>query len=459
MNTRSLLLVLTILVLGCGEGDSARPAARYDGGGDLVVGGPDLGVDLTFDSSSEVGHASDSAVPANAAGDTAVDQSQDSVSAPIDSGNSPADAVPLDGPGGSIGPDSAADLTADLAVEVATVADLAAPDSAARDAAAEGPQDGANPPTECGCTPVDQIPVNNLPPLSFAAYHTQQEIAAYLQSLAAALPCQAQYKVLGRSVQGRDLPYLILNATCQASPPAFFANGTHHGDEPASTEAVLAIPDYLLRQSATDPSLRSLLQGFAFYVLPLVNPDGQAADSRYNANGADINRDYSYPGRSDADSFKTVEAQLIKSLQEAVGFRAAIAFHSGAEEVVWPWCYTGDATSDDSFFTAAGQKAAQAMSFSVFQQSYDDYPTTGEYIDYAYWRSHTLAATFEVSTIKAPSAASLAGVVAGACKGTVAWAQATSDHAAGRLHALPPTVGARRSYPLTAPFDGTDRLE
>jgi hypothetical protein len=273
------------------------------------------------------------------------------------------------------------------------------------------------------------------------------------------VPCLAQYKVLGQSVQGRDLAYLVIDATGQAQPPAVFANGTHHGDESASTEAALSIPDCLLRKGATDASVRDLLRRYAFYVLPVVNPDGLAANSRLNADGIDINRDYSYPGRSDAGSFKTVEARLVKSLQEKVGFRAAIAYHSGAQEVLWPWCYTGDATLDDSFFRAAGQKTVQAMNFAIYQQSFDDYPTTGEYIDFAYWRNQTLAATFEMSTVKAPSTGALAGVVDGACKGTIAWAQAVADHAAGRSHALPATAGSRKTFPLTAPFNGVDRLE
>ena len=303
------------------------------------------------------------------------------------------------------------------------------------------------------------VPVDKLPAISFVAYHDQPQIETYLQAVASALPAIATYKVLGQSAQGRNLPYLIIDATCQANPPAVFTIGTHHGDEPSSTESVLAIPDYLLRASTTDASVRSLLGTYAFYVLPLVNPDGFALNTRENAAGLDINRDYSYPLRSDADSFKTVEAQLMKSLQESVGFHAAIAYHSGAQEVIWPWCYTGDATADGSFFTAAGQKTAQAMSFTVYQQSYDDYPTQGEYIDYAYMRSHTLAATFEVSIPKAPSPALLAGVVDAAWKGTLSWVQAVSDHDQGGLHALPATAAARRRFPLTAPFDGTNRLE
>ena len=359
------------------------------------------------------------------------------------------------------GPDPAADAGtgADLAVDAGTSADLGAADTASggTDAAIDGPGTGVS--ADIGCALAGNIALASLPPISFVTYHDQLQIETYLRSVASALPAIATYKVLGQSVQGRDLPYLIMNATCQASPPAIFANGTHHGDEPASTEAVLAIPDYLLRKSTTDASVQSLLETYAFYVLPLVNPDGFALNTRENAAGVDINRDYSYPLRSDADSFKTVEARLVKGLQESVGFHAAVAYHSGAQEVIWPWCYTGDATLDAGFFTAAGQKTAQAMNFTIYQQSYDDYPTQGEYIDFAYWRNHTLPATFEVSTNKAPSKDLLAGVVDSACKGMIAWVQAVNDHDKGSLHSVPATAAARRRFPLTAPFDGTNRLE
>jgi hypothetical protein len=99
------------------------------------------------------------------------------------------------------------------------------------------------------------------------------------------------------------------------------------------------------------------------------------------------------------------------------------------------------------------------MNFAIYQQSYDDYPTEGEYIDFAYWRSHSLAATFEVSTAKTPNATLLAGVVDDACKGTVAWIQAVNDHDKGSLHALPVAPAVRKRFPFTAPFDGTNRLE
>jgi hypothetical protein len=459
MITRALLLVFAVLLAGCGQGSNSGHAPRPDSAVDLGrptqpdgPGSPEAGVgrDAALDrtGTTDRGSSPDQAAEAATNPDLAADT----------------------GPGLDLAAvDGAADRAAgsDLAADVRVPADLAADASADRavadvasagpDVVADGPEaDGA---TDGGCVLADNIAVGSLPAIDFRVYHDQPQIVAYLQAVSSAFPAIATYKVLGNSAQNRPLSYLVINATCQASPPAIFTNGAHHGDEPASAEAVLAIPDYLLRTSTTDASVRSLLGTYAFYVMPLVNPDGFASNTRENAAGLDINRDYSYPGRSDAGSFTTVEAKLVKSLQESVGFRAAIAFHSGAQEVLWPWCYTGDATVDGGFFTAAGQKTAQAMNFAIYQQSYDDYPTQGEYIDYAYWKSHTLAATFEVSTIKAPSPASLAGVVGGASKGTVAWVQAVNDHANGRLHALSVTAAARKRFPLTAPFDGTNRLE
>jgi hypothetical protein len=462
---RTFLLAVAVLVAGCGQGSDSGRAPHNDGAVDLgpvaqadglrspEAGALDSGQDR--DSTIDGGSSPDQVAELGTSPDLAVDLP---ISPDLAADINPAADLAADM--ASV-PDLAADLRAGADLAADAGADLAATDTAgyATDTAVEAP--GADGSAGGGCTLVDDIAVDSLRAIaiSFPTYHDQVQIETYLRSVASALPAIATYKVLGQSGQGRDLPYLIINATCQASPPAIFANGTHHGDEPSSTEAALAIPAYLLRTSATDASVRSLLQTYAFYVMPLVNPDGFVSNTRENAAGLDINRDYSYPGRSDADSFKTVEAGLVKGLQEGVGFHAAIAYHSGAQEVLWPWCYTSDATADGIFFTAAGQKTAQAMNFAIYQQSYDDYPTQGEYIDYAYMRSHTLAATFEVSIAKAPSAALLAGVVDIACKGTVAWVQAVSDRDKGSLHALPATAAARRRFPLTTPFDGTNRLE
>ena len=244
MMMRAPLLSLAVLLVGCGQGADAGRVPRHDGAFDLgrlaqpdgqsgpAAGAPDGGPDR--DSTIDRGSSPDQAAEIGASPDLAADM--------------------------PIGPDLAADTGA--AVDLATDA-VARGDLAGGDAASGGADDG-------GCTLADNIPVDRLPVTDFHAYHNQLQIEDYLQAVASALPSMAQYKVLGQSAQGRDLPYLIINATCQASPLAVFTNGTHHGDEPSSTEAVLAIPDYLLRKSTSDASVRSLLETYAFFVLPLV---------------------------------------------------------------------------------------------------------------------------------------------------------------------------------------------
>ena len=99
--------------------------------------------------------------------------------------------------------------------------------------------------------------------------------------------------VLGRTPQGRTV--WLARAADPAAPPAaktvrLLVLCRQHGDEPASTEAVLS----LLRRitDGGDPALRALLRRVTLYVVPMVNPDGATAGTRVNGIGADLNRDW-----------------------------------------------------------------------------------------------------------------------------------------------------------------------
>ncbi len=63
-----------------------------------------------------------------------------------------------------------------------------------------------------------------------------------------------------------------------------------HGDEPASTEAVLGLIHRVA--GGGDPVLRAALAHVTLYLVPMVNPDGSEADTRGNGVGADLNRDW-----------------------------------------------------------------------------------------------------------------------------------------------------------------------
>jgi len=305
-----------------------------------------------------------------------------------------------------------------------------------------------------GCRLADTIAVERLPALAFTSYHTLAAISTYLADVAAAVPEVARAAVLGQSVQGRAIPYLVINATCEQAPAAVLLVGTHHGDEGSSAEATLAHVDSLLRGNA---DVRDLLGRYAFYVLPVLNVDGHAASppTRENADGVDINRDYAYPDRAESSSFKERETQLLKTLQDQVGFRAALTFHSGTTSVLWPWCYTATAAADDARLASVAEKSAHAMGFGTYSASYFDYPTQGEYIDYAYMKSNTLAFTVEVSVAKTPPDSTLPQIVATTWQGTLAVVQS--------LQSLPSKYAPALAVPsrmiLHAPRRGDQRLE
>lgn len=254
--------------------------------------------------------------------------------------------------------------------------------------------------------------------IDFTRYHTQEEINGYLKEVATTHPELAHMHFLGYSQRGRDINYLVLTKGDPDALPAIYLNGTHHGNEKSSTETVLAVLDYMVTHR-TNPEVAEILDSYAVYFQPLVNPDGHAANTREDFQGKDPNRDYSFPERSDEDSFKTPQIKLVKELADRVRFRAAAAFHSGMEGVLWPWCFTAQRPADNDAFYTISKATAQAMGMTRFVQSFSDYATRGEFIDYVYMAHGTVAVTVEVSNDATPPASRLKAVVDRAVAGSM----------------------------------------
>src|SRR5271154_937042 len=98
--------------------------------------------------------------------------------------------------------------------------------------------------------------------------------------LSVATPAQSERVVFGRSVQGRPLV-----AWSFGSPRArrkVLVVGCIHGNECAG----LAITSALRHEPVA--------RGVQLWVVPEMNPDGAAADTRQNADGVDLNRNFPY---------------------------------------------------------------------------------------------------------------------------------------------------------------------
>jgi len=125
-------------------------------------------------------------------------------------------------------------------------------------------------------------------------FTTQAEMEAYLAALKARVP-GVKLGSLGRSVQGRDMPYLVFtregltdeSAIAALGRPMLWFIGLQHGNEPAGGEAMLALAAML-----ADGALAPYLDRVTVAVVPRANPDGAAAFTRTTASGADPNRDH-----------------------------------------------------------------------------------------------------------------------------------------------------------------------
>ena len=92
-----------------------------------------------------------------------------------------------------------------------------------------------------------------------------------------------EWRSLGKSVRGWDLAMLAIGYEDEVSVVVI---GSIQGDQPRTIELVQAIIDNFQRDPGQIPP------NVAFYLIPTINPDGNAANSRFNANNVDLNRNW-----------------------------------------------------------------------------------------------------------------------------------------------------------------------
>ena len=141
---------------------------------------------------------------------------------------------------------------------------------------------------------------------------------------------------LGRSVQGRDIDVFV--RPTDTTRRRVLVIGGLHGNEPVTPPAVRGLLD------ADIPS------DVEVWLVPVANPDGSAAGMRCNANGVDLNRNFSW-GWSRGDGgpapLSEPETQALVSLVEQLqpdvvvwvhqplGYVSSIGHTSSALENAW----------------------------------------------------------------------------------------------------------------------------
>jgi murein peptide amidase A len=172
-----------------------------------------------------------------------------------------------------------------------------------------------------------------------------------MASITGMLATLATAVVVGHSVQQRPITLVHV-----AGPgPRILVVGCIHGNEPAGIAIVRA-----LEQTHPKADL---------WLVPALNPDGLAADTRQNAHGVDLNRNFpslwqhfGHPGStyySGPKPFSEPETRAARDLIRRIKPRYTIWYHQHMDVV---WAYGRS--------TAAGRRYAQLAGMRLLHRSW-----------------------------------------------------------------------------------------
>jgi len=235
---------------------------------------------------------------------------------------------------------------------------------------------------------------------------------------------------IGTSVEGVPIEALEISNTVEDGvkdgKPHVKLVATIHGDETSGLSTSLGVAEWLCANYETDPEARRVVQGVHLWVVPVMNPDGYKARTRYNANGIDLNR--SFP-----DQFKSgmcmcpegrePETQAIMELTHKYPFAGSLVFHEGDLVVNYPLDGTPNgqrhysASADDRTFVYLARVYADnhPVLSTKRQRGFTNGITNGAawYViyggmqDWNYLQEQTMELTLEISEPKTPSASEL----------------------------------------------------
>jgi subtilisin-like proprotein convertase family protein len=252
-----------------------------------------------------------------------------------------------------------------------------------------------------------------------AAYHNYAELTAALDSIASAHPTLCRLDSIGASLQGRALWFMKIsdNVNLQEDEPEFKYISTMHGDEPVGTELCLYLIEYLMDNYGTDPLATFLVDETEIWIMPMMNPDGNALHQRYNYNGVDLNRNF--PDFVDDPVNDTTgrerETKLIMLWEEPQTSILSVNFHTGALVVNYPWDCTWDYNPDDTLFhhisltySSTNLPMWNSPSFeNGVTRGVEWYLIYGGMQDWNYYWMGCNEVTIELSNIKWPDASTL----------------------------------------------------
>ena len=235
-------------------------------------------------------------------------------------------------------------------------------------------------------------------------FHSYSQMMTELQNIANTYPDITRLYDLGHSVQGRVLWGLKItdNPDSEENEPEVRICGLHHGNEFMSAELPLNLALHLVQNYSIDSSITELVDNREIWIIPMVNPDGREADTRYNAHGIDLNRNYGYMPES-STPYSEPETQAMRNNALQNNFVLSLSFHCSGNIVNYVWNYkTQRVPNNDAVEFLSEQYGAHNGYWVV--EGYDWYQTLGDCNDFSYGCRGDIDWTIEVQSSNIPQA-------------------------------------------------------
>jgi len=225
--------------------------------------------------------------------------------------------------------------------------------------------------------------IANVYPLD-KSYYNDAKLKADLKELSRINPESFKLHTIGTTIAGENPIYALQIQTDIDRTPVLII-GQHHGDEVMGLEIAMAFAKYL-SENPGDAKVRDLLDAYAFWIIPTLNPDGwkivtsgkyewkrkNNTDTNNNrkldikTDGVDLNRNYPtfwsldkslpemspfYKGIAPASE---AETRAVMEIAELVSFKYVFSYHTSAsgtysEKIYLPWQDMKDKKTKDDF--------------------------------------------------------------------------------------------------------------
>jgi carboxypeptidase D len=179
---------------------------------------------------------------------------------------------------------------------------------------------------------------------------TYAQVAAQLSQIASDHPGLARLTSYGITQQGRALWALKITSDPDAEEAEAEVRivGAHHGNEKMSTAINMRLANDLTDNYGVDPRVTALVDSREIWIVPIVNPDGYEANSRYNSRGVDLNRNYGYMWTGAIlSAFSEAETRAMRDIATDNWFVTSLSFHTSGNIVNSLWNYTPLYCEDD----------------------------------------------------------------------------------------------------------------